>query len=90
MKQRVFRLVLATLTLVVCQVQWVMGQCAMCRGSVESAVSQGDTSMAANLNLGILYLFFTPYILFGVLAFVWYRNSKRNAQKIEGTSHITR
>ena len=87
MKRWIFRLFLITLVLAASQWQWAFGQCAMCRGSVESAVSQGDTSMAANLNLGILYLFFTPYVLFGVLAFVWYRNSKRNAQKIEGTSH---
>lgn len=61
-------------------------QCAMCRGSVESQVSAGDTSVAANLNFGILYLFFTPYLIVGVIAFLWYRASKRNVRKIQGTS----
>ena len=64
-----------------------IAQCAMCRGSVESTVSAGDTSVASNLNLGILYLFFTPYVLLGVIALVWYRTSKRNA-KIKGASHF--
>lgn len=58
-------------------------QCAMCRGSVESAVSAGDTSMASNLNLGILYLFVAPYILFGVLAYFWFRASKKNGKKFK-------
>jgi len=60
-------------------------QCAMCRGSVESTVSAGETSMAANLNLGILYLFFTPYIMAAVIAFIWYkysRKSKRNVKTV--------
>ena len=64
-----------------------IAQCAMCRGSVESTVSAGDTSVASNLNLGILYLFFTPYVLLGVIALVWYRTSKRNA-KIKRASHF--
>jgi len=65
-----------------------LAQCAMCRGSVESSISDGGVSVAANLNLGILYLFFTPYVVLGTLAFFWYRASKRNAQKIQSTGHI--
>lgn len=63
-----------------------LAQCAMCRGSVESQVSAGDTSVAANLNFGILYLFFTPYLVVGVIAFLWYRASKRNVRKIQARS----
>lgn len=63
-----------------------MAQCAMCRGSVESSVSAGDTSMAANLNLGILYLFFAPYVLVAFIAYIWYRASKKNVKKVQGLS----
>ena len=69
-------------------VQASLAQCAMCRGSVESSISDGGASMAANLNLGIMYLFFTPYVVFGALAFFWYRASKRNARKIQRTGHL--
>lgn len=62
--------------------QELMAQCAMCRGAVESSVSGGDTSMAANLNIGIMYLFFTPYILIAVIAFIWYKASKKHVKKI--------
>lgn len=69
-------------------IQASVAQCAMCRGSVESGISDGGTSMASNLNLGILYLFFTPYVVLGILAFFWYRAGKRNAQKIQNTGHL--
>ena len=64
-------------------------QCAMCRGAVESTVSSGDTSMASNLNIGILYLFFTPYVLAAVIGYFWYKRSRQNAQKTKGLSGIT-
>ncbi|MEP1954251.1 MAG: hypothetical protein ABJJ26_04895, partial [Algoriphagus sp.] len=38
-------------------------QCAMCRASVENNVANGDTSVAAGLNLGIMYLFVMPYLI---------------------------
>jgi len=63
-------------------------QCAMCRGSIESTVAAGDTSMASNLNLGILYLFVAPYLLLATLGYFWYRTSKRNGRKIKGLSNL--
>ncbi|MBO3698467.1 hypothetical protein J4E76_08390 [Fabibacter sp. E12] len=63
-------------------------QCAMCRGSVESTVSAGETSMASNLNLGILYLFFAPYLLVGLIAYFWYKTSRKNVKKAKGIGSI--
>lgn len=76
------RIALLTFTLLVMGQVTAWAQCAMCRGAVESQVSAGETSVAANLNFGILYLFFTPYLVGGVIAFLWYRASKRNVRKI--------
>lgn len=56
-------------------------QCAMCRASVENNASNGDTALASSLNSGILYLFFTPYLLVGIIGFLWYYNSRRNGSK---------
>lgn len=58
-----------------------VAQCAMCRTQVVNNVSHGETSFAAGLNTGILYLFFTPYILIGVIAYLWFKNSKQNERK---------
>lgn len=60
---------------------WSYAQCAMCRTQVENNVSHGDTSLAAGLNLGIIYLFVTPYLVIGVVAYFWYRNAKSNVKK---------
>lgn len=66
-----------SLVLFVFHLQSVMAQCAMCRASVESNVSDGDTSVGAGLNMGILYLFVAPYLLMMVIGFFWYRSAKR-------------
>lgn len=58
------------------------GQCAMCRASVENNVSNGDTSIGAGLNNGILYLVVMPYLMAGIIGFLWYRSSKKKKAKL--------
>lgn len=70
--------------------QSLYAQCAMCRATVENNVSNGDIGLASNLNLGILYLFVTPYLVIGVIAFLWYKKSKQNAQKVRLASYFKR
>lgn len=54
-------------------------QCAMCRATLENNVSQGNIGIAAGINFGILYLLVIPYLAVGVLAWFWYRSSRKNA-----------
>lgn len=54
------------------------GQCAMCRMTVESTVSNGRSQIASNLNTGILYLLTAPYLLVLVVGYLWWRSSKKN------------
>lgn len=65
-------------------------QCAMCRATVENSISQGHTEFAAPLNTGIIYLFVTPYVLAAVVAFVWFRSSRKNAVKNKIRIHTYR
>ena len=51
-------------------------QCAMCRTQIKNNVSAGETSMAEGLNNGIMFLFFTPYIVVFILIFLWFKYSK--------------
>jgi len=51
-------------------------QCAMCKAGAETSIQSGSSG-AAGINKGILYLFFTPYIVGGVIGFFWWRNKKR-------------
>lgn len=57
-------------------------QCAMCRASVENNVSNGETSIGAGLNTGILYLFAMPYLLAAAIGFFWYRAAKRRKARL--------
>ena len=59
----------------------VMAQCAMCRATLENNVSNGNPGIALGINFGIMYLFVTPYLAIGVIAYLWYRTSKSNARK---------
>lgn len=56
----------------------VWAQCAMCRGAVESSMGNGRNNVGVGLNTGIMFLFVMPYLLVGVIGYLWYRNSKRN------------
>jgi hypothetical protein len=61
--------------------QDIFAQCAMCRATVESNVSNGESSIGAGLNKGILFLLATPYAIFCVIAFFWYRNSRKEYER---------
>lgn len=53
-----------------------IAQCPMCRMTLESNLKGGGTQ-GTGMNAGIMYLLFTPYIMVGCIAYVWYRNRKR-------------
>ena len=56
-------------------------QCAMCRTTIENNVSNGETTIGAGLNMGILYLLSMPYLLAMVLGYLWYRHAKNRKKK---------
>lgn len=62
----------------------------MCRVTVENNVSSGENSIGAGLNKGILFLLATPYAAFCVIAFLWYRNSKKEYEKRLKTANYIR
>jgi hypothetical protein len=65
--------------LIVFSVQDVEAQCAMCKATIENNKDAGN--YAEGLNKGILYLMTIPYLIFGVIGYLWYRNSKNDALK---------
>lgn len=72
-----FKYLIVLLLLSVVSLQTASAQCAMCRATVENNVSNGDLTVGAGLNMGILYLFIAPYLLLTVLGFLWYKKAKR-------------
>nr|WP_228724290.1 hypothetical protein [Spirosoma sp. KUDC1026] len=69
----------------------LMAQCAMCRGTVESTVSNGRSVVASQLNLGILYLLVVPYLIVTSIGYLWYRNSKtEHGKRLEIAGRVKR
>lgn len=54
-------------------------QCAMCQATAESSRGAGS-SVADGINKGVMYLFFTPYLVIGTIGFIWWR-ARRKAQQ---------
>lgn len=88
MKKLTFLLVLFLIIGVMPDLQ---AQCAMCRGTVESTVSGGRSMVASQLNIGILYLLAAPYLIVSTIAYLWYRNSKKeHGKRIEIAGRLRR
>ncbi|MEJ1237845.1 hypothetical protein WBG78_06950 [Chryseolinea sp. T2] len=58
-----------------------LGQCAMCRSTLENNYSSGNPGIGAGINTGILYLLSMPYLAAMILGYLWFKHS-RNAQKL--------
>lgn len=56
-------------------------QCAMCRATVESNLSEGRGTIGTGLNFGILYLLVIPYLLVGALIYLWFKTGKRELKE---------
>ena len=54
----------------------VDAQCPMCRMTAESNLANGGDE-GRGLNNGILYMLATPYLLIGLIGYVWWRNRRK-------------
>lgn len=56
-------------------------QCAMCRATLVTNVSNGSQEhLASTLNFGIMYLFVAPYLLVAIVGYIWYRQSRTSTK----------
>ncbi|HMO38032.1 MAG TPA: hypothetical protein PKC76_01525 [Saprospiraceae bacterium] len=60
----------------------VQAQCPMCKIAAESNLKDGGQA-GKGLNAGILYMLATPYVIIGVVGYIWWRNRKREDEIIE-------
>jgi len=74
MMKKIFASLVITLAFVTNQ---VMAQCAMCRVSIENNIAAGETSLGSGLNTGILYLMIMPYLMLAIIAYFWFKQSKK-------------
>ena len=57
------------------------GQCPMCRMSATNNLKDGGTA-GKGLNNGILYMLATPYLIVGVIGYIWWRNRRKEEEII--------
>ena len=83
MKTRILRwlsVLALAMTLSVATMPEVQAQCPMCRMSAESNLKNGGTD-GKGLNNGILYMLATPYMIIGVIGFIWWRNRRKEGEE---------
>lgn len=68
-----FLLIIGLMVFVLPEVQ---AQCPMCRMSVESNLKNGGTD-GQGLNMGILYMLATPYLIVFGVGYFWWKNRKK-------------
>lgn len=56
-------------------------QCAMCRISLENNLNNGTLTTGSGMNTGILYLLVMPYLIVGVIIYMWRKNMKKNDKR---------
>jgi len=81
-----YKMIMMVLVMLSTTQSWA--QCAMCRATLENNLSNGNPGIATGINVGILYLFFAPYLAVGLIAYFWYRTSKTNARKEFESRHM--
>ena len=52
----------------------ILGQCAMCRATAESARDGYGNQVSGGINTGIVYMMGAPYILLAILGWVFYKD----------------
>ncbi len=75
------KVLVLTTVLTILTISQSLAQCAMCRATLENNISNGNPGIATGINVGIMYLFFAPYLAVGLIAYFWYRTSRTNARK---------
>lgn len=79
MKSKIFKyfsILLLALSLQMVNPEPLPAQCPMCRMSAESNLQNGGQS-GRGLNNGILYMLATPYLLVGLVGYIWWRNRRK-------------
>lgn len=70
--------IIITGILLVISVATTFAQCAMCRATVDSNLSEGRGVIGTGLNFGILYLLVMPYLLVAGLIYFYFKVGKKN------------
>ena len=51
-------------------------QCSMCQATAETSRDAGSSN-SEGINKGVMYLFFTPYLIIGTVGYFWWKARKK-------------
>ncbi|MBP7389178.1 MAG: hypothetical protein KA841_02170 [Chitinophagales bacterium] len=51
-------------------------QCSMCQATAETSRDAGSAN-SEGINKGVMYLFFTPYLIIGTVGYFWWKARKK-------------
>ncbi len=69
--------ILFVLLLLIANCSFSMAQCAMCRATVTSNLSEGRGVIGTGINDGIILMLFFTYLSIPTLMYVWFRTAKK-------------
>lgn len=75
------KILVITIVILIASSTATWAQCAMCRATVGSNLSEGRGVIGTGINFGILYLLSTPYLLVAGLIYMWYRTGKKELKE---------
>ncbi len=58
-----------------------IAQCAMCRASVSSNLSEGRGVIGTGINDGILYLLAITYLSVPILIYIWFKEARKEQKR---------
>ncbi|MFM2305835.1 MAG: hypothetical protein RLZZ367_504 [Bacteroidota bacterium] len=75
-------LILSVLFVMLAASPAVNAQCSMCQATAESSRDAGSSN-SEGINKGVMYLFFTPYLIIGTIGYFWWRSRKKQQEVAE-------
>ena len=84
--KKLFLVIPIILLFLLIAIEPAFSQCAMCKGAAETSIQEGSKD-ASGLNVGVLYLFATPYLLAMTIGGLWYWNYRKNKKAVEAMEH---
>lgn len=81
--RKIFHIIIIAWVMILVNSGDLLAQCAMCKASVETNMSEDGVGFASKLNFGIMYLFAAPYLLAMVIGYLWYKKSNVHKREFE-------
>lgn len=78
---KIFKITFIALVLLIANTTISLAQCAMCRASVSSNLSEGRGVIGTGINDGIIYLLAITYLSVPILIYIWFKEARKEQKR---------